>query len=341
MAGSEAEFAVFSEVEPDPCIETVQRCSEQMLAFEPDCVIGLGGGSSLDASKAAWFLYEHPGYDLAAVTPFEFYNLGAKAKFITIPTTAGSGAEVTGGAIILDEAEKRKMEVATYEFIPSLTIVDPAFSSHMPPQLTADTGIDVLTHAVEGYTSTFANDFSDALCLHATWMVFEFLPRAYKNGAEDVEARAKMADAATIAALGIGNSHIALAHAMGHSLGAIFGLPHGRVTGICLPTSIEFTANGGASRYIALARVLGLPAADEKQAAYSLAQACRDLMAEIHQPVSLQAAGITRSDFEAKLDDLCSRMEMDSALGTSQRFPYPEDGRRLYEYAYQGKVVDF
>lgn len=341
LASSEAQTAVFSEVEPDPCVATVQRCADQMLAFEPDCVVGLGGGSSLDAAKSAWFLYEHPGYDLAAVTPFEAYNLGVKARFITIPTTAGSGAEVTGAAVIRDEADGRKMEVASYEFVPTLTIVDPSFSMHMPPQLTADTGIDVLTHAVEGYTSTFANDFSDALCLHAARLVFEYLPRAYRLGAGDPAAREKMAHAATIAALGMGNSHIALAHAMGHSLGAVFGLPHGRVTGLCLPYTIEFIANGGASRYTELARTLGLPSNDERQAALALAQATRDLLREIRQPVSLRAAGIAPEAFEANLDGLCSRTEMDNALATSQRFPYPEDSRRLFEYAYQGKVVDF
>ncbi len=341
LAASEAQTAVFSEVEPDPGVETVQRCADQMLAFEPDCIIGLGGGSSLDAAKSAWFLYEHPGYDLAAVTPFETYGLGAKARFITIPTTAGSGAEVTGAAVIRDEVEGRKMEVASYEFVPALTIVDPAFSMLMPPQLTADTGIDVLTHAVEGYTSTFANDFSDGLCLHAARLVFEYLPRAYRLGEADPQARQKMANAATIAALGMGNSHISLAHAMGHSLGAVFGLPHGRVTGLCLPYTIEFIANAGSSRYIDLARVLGLCSDDEAQAARSLAQAIRGLLREIGQPITLRAAGIARQAFEANLEGLCSQLEMDNATATSPRFPYPEDTRRLYECAYQGKAVDF
>ncbi len=341
LKASGAEVMVFAQVEPDPCVETVQGCAAQMQRFAPDCVIGLGGGSSLDAAKAAWFLYEQPGYDLSAVTPFEWYGLRTKAHFITIPTTAGSGAEVTGGAIIRGEGAGRKMEVATYEFVPDLTIVDPAFSAKMPAQLTADTGIDVLTHAIEGYASTFANDFSDALCLHATRLVFEYLPRAYHAGVNDLQARQKMAHAATIGALGMGNSHIALAHALGHSLGSVFGLPHGRVTGLCLPYTIEFNANGGAGRYVDLARVLGLPAADEKQAAKHLAQAVRKLLADIHQPASLQAAGISEQALRDNLDLLCERMEMDSSTATSLRFPYPEDSRRLYEYIFLGKEVDF
>ncbi|MFM8322729.1 MAG: iron-containing alcohol dehydrogenase, partial [Chloroflexota bacterium] len=293
MSAGGAQFEVFSAVEPDPCAGTVRQCAAQMEQFAPDVVIGLGGGSALDAAKAAWFLYERPEYDLAAVTPFEQYGLRAKARFILIPTTAGSGAEVTGAAIILDDQAGRKMEVATYEMIPDLTVVDPKFSSSMPPQLTADTGIDVLTHAIEGYTSTFANDFSDALCLHAVRLVFTYLPRAYHNGAADAEARQKMANAATISALGMGNSHIALAHALGHSLGAVFGLPHGRVTGIALPYSIEFTANAVGGRYADLARLLGLPAHDYTEAARSLARAVRELMRQIRQPVSLAQAGLS------------------------------------------------
>jgi alcohol dehydrogenase class IV len=313
-----------------------------MLDFCPDCVVGLGGGSSLDAAKAAWLLYEVPGASLEAVTPFEVYGLGAKARFITIPTTAGSGAEVTGAAVIKDSLAGRKMEVATYELIPDLTIIDPAFSMGMPPRLTADTGVDVLTHAVEGYTSTFANDFSDALCLHATRLVFEYLPRAVQHGAKDMQAREKMAHAATIAALGMGNSHIALAHAMGHSLGALFGLPHGRVTGLCLPYTIEYSANvpqGG--RYIDLARVLGLPCKDDREAGRSLARSIRDLLRQIGQPISLQAAGISEERFRTGLEALCDRVEMDSATSTSRRFPYREDTQRLFEYAFYGDAVDF
>lgn len=337
--GAECEF--FAEVEPDPGVETVQRCAARMQEFAPDWVIGLGGGSSLDAAKAAWFLYERPDFDLAAVTPFEHFGLRSKARFVTIPTTAGSGAEVTAAAVITDPEGPRKMEVASFELIPDLSIVDPRFSLQMPAQLTADTGIDALTHAIEGYTSTFANDFSDALCLHAARLVFEYLPRAYRYGADDLQAREKMANAATLAALGMGNSHIALAHGMGHSLGTVFGLPHGRVTGTCLPYTVEFTANGGDGRYLGLALGLGLPAADEVQAAVSIAAALRDLLRAVEQPLSLRDVGISRQDFDAHLESLCDCMEMDSALATSRRFPYREQSMRLFEYAYLGLPVDF
>jgi len=337
--GAECDF--FAEVEPDPGVETVQRCAARMHEFAPDWVIGLGGGSSLDAAKAAWFLYERPDVDLAAVTPFEQFGLRSKARFATIPTTAGSGAEVTAAAVITDIARMRKMEVASFELIPDVSIVDPWFSSQLSPRLTADTGIDALTHAVEGFTSTFANDFSDALCLHAARLVFEYLPRAYHHGMNDPEAREKMANAATLAALGMGNSHIALAHAMGHSAGTVFSLPHGRVTGLFLPYAIEFTAMSGAGRYLELARGLGWTVEDEAQAAASIVTALHDLLREVEQPLSLKEAGISREDFEANLESLCDRMEMDSALATGRRFPYREHSMLLFTYAYEGQSIDF
>ena len=233
------------------------------------------------------------------------------------------------------------MEVASFELIPDVSIVDPWFSSQLSPRLTADTGIDALTHAVEGFTSTFANDFSDALCLHAARLVFEYLPRAYHHGMNDPEAREKMANAATLAALGMGNSHIALAHAMGHSAGTVFSLPHGRVTGLFLPYAIEFTAMGGAGRYLELARGLGWTVEDEAQAAASIVTALHDLLREVEQPLSLKEAGISREDFEANLESLCDRMEMDSALATGRRFPYRDQSMQLFNYAYEGKPVDF
>jgi alcohol dehydrogenase class IV len=334
-------YAYFAEVEPDPDVETVRRCAARMQEFAPDWVIGLGGGSCLDAAKAAWFLYERPDVDLASVTPFETFGLRSKARFATIPTTAGSGAEVTAAAVITDNERMRKMEVASFELIPDVSIVDPHFSSRLSPLLTADTGIDALTHAVEGFTSTFANDFSDALCLHAARLVLEFLPRAYHNGNKDPEAREKMANAATLAALGMGNSHIALAHAMGHSAGTVLGLPHGRGTGLFLPYAIEFTANGGEGRYLDLARGLGWPAEDETQAAASIVTALRDLLYKVNQPLSLKEAGISREDFDANLENLCDRMEMDSALGTVRRFPYREQSILLFKYAYEGRTIDF
>jgi alcohol dehydrogenase class IV len=335
------ESGVYDQVEPDPSLETVRVCAAEMQIFSPDLVIGLGGGSCMDAAKAAWFLYERPDVDLAAVNPFEKFGLHSKARFVTIPTTAGSGAEVTGGAVVTDGEARRKMEVPTYELIPDLAIVDPEFTLNTPPGLTAESGIDALAHAVEGYTSSFANDFSDGLCLHAIQLVFEFLPRAYENGAGDLQARQKMAYAATIAGLGVGASHIALAHALAHALGAIFHFSHSRGSGLFLPYAIEFNARNEHGRYLNLARFLGLGAEVETQAAEKVAQAIRELMRSVDLPVSLKEAGIVRTEFEAHLEELCDRVEMDSALATCTRFPYRQEIRRLLICAFDGSRVDF
>jgi len=335
------EIRTFDQVEPDPSLETVRACAAEMLAFEPDLVIGLGGGSCMDAAKAAWFLYERPDIDLAAVNPFEYFGLHNKARFITIPTTAGSGAEVTGGAVVTDGAARRKMEVPTYELIPDLAIVDPEFTLNAPPCLTAESGIDALAHAIEGYTSSFANDFSDGLCLHAVRLVFAHLARAYENGARDPLARQKMANAATIAGLGVGASHIALAHALAHALGAIFHFSHSRGSALFLPYAIEFNARSGSGRFADLARLLGLAVEDDSLAAGEVAEAIRRLMRSVDLPLNLKEAGIDESDFKVHLDELCDRVEMDSALATCTRFPYREEIRRLLTYAYDGRRVDF
>ena len=333
--------STFSDVEPDPSLPTVERCARQMEQDAPDWIIGLGGGSSLDAAKAAWFRYERPDVPLEAVNPFEQFGLGGKARLVTIPTTAGSGAEVTTAAVIKDPEELRKLEVASYELLPSLSIVDPFFTTHLPPQVTADTGIDVLTHAVEAFSSTWSNDFSDGLALQAARQVFTYLPRAYKYGAEDAEARIHMANAATLGGLAINNSHIALAHALGHSAGALFGIPHGRVTGLLLPYTIEFTTRGGQGRYEGLARILGLPHEDGKSAGLSLAEAVRKLLQELGQPLTLREAGVSPETLEARLDGLCDRAEMDPSLATSRRIPDRGELESLYRCAFEGCPVDF
>jgi alcohol dehydrogenase class IV len=220
--------------------------------------------------------------------------------------------------------------------------VDPAFVQHLPPQITGDTGMDVLTHAVEGYTSQWHNDFADGLCLKAIHLVFEYLPRAWSGGDKDQEAREKMHNAATIAGLGFGNSMAAMAHAMGHSLGAILPVPHGRAVGLFLPYTIEFTIRGELpTRYGDIARFLCLPAADEAEAAASLAEAIRDLARRIAQPTSLQEAGITPEQFEAHLPKLVDNALNDGAMIVGVRFPEEEAVARMFCYAFEGKAIDF
>ena len=332
----------FAEVEPDPSLETVFRGTEAIRAYRPDWIISLGGGSCTDAAKGMWVLYERPGVELEYLDPINDIGIGKKARLIAIPTTAGSGSESGFGFVLTDIETKRKLTLVNREIMATVVIVDPLLSANLPPHVTADTGIDVLNHAIEGFSCTFANDFNDGLALHAAKLVFEYLPRAVANGNEDEEAREKMANAASIAGISIGTSAIALGHVLGHSAGAYFNqLSHGRITSLFMPYTIEFSGNENVSRYRDLAKGLNLPAADEKEAAFSLASAMRDLMREIDLPLSLKEAGIKRSKFETLLPLIVEHADVDANITQSLRMPETEEIELLLRYAYDGKSVDF
>jgi alcohol dehydrogenase class IV len=333
---------VFAEVEPDPSLETVNRGAKAMQAYQPDWIIGLGGGSSMDASKAMWILYENPDQGLELLSPWSSVGLRQKARLITIPTTAGSGADSSYAMVLTDTAEERKLTLAVREVTPDLAIIDPRFTTDLPRHITADTGIDVLSHALEAYSCTWANDFTDGLCLQAARIVFKYLPRAVFNGAQDEEAREKMANAASIAGITLGNSSVALGHTMGHCAGAQFkNIPHGRITAIFVPYTMEFVGNSGEGRYVGMARVLNLRAADHKEAAHNIAEAMRYLMKSINLPLSLKDAGISKDEFEAALPALVEQVEIDANILQSRRMPETEEVERLFRYAYEGDEVDF
>ena len=333
------ETRVFAEVEPDPSLETVKRGAQVALAYEPDWIVGLGGGSAMDAAKAVWVLYERPDLEPDAISPAETLSLRQKARLIAIPTTSGTGAEATWAIVLTDTEGRRKLGLGSRENVADIAIVDPVFVAELPPQITADTGMDALTHAVEGYTCTWHNDFSDGLCLKAIQLVFEYLPRAYEKG--DPEARERMHNAATIAGLGFGNALAALAHSLGHSLGAVFHIPHGRAVGLFLPYTIEFSVRGGETRYAEIARFLGLPAASEEEGASSLVSAIRGLLKRLGQPTAIAELGISPDEFERELPKLVENAENDSCTVTSPRIPTTEEFERLFRYAYEGKRVDF
>ena len=325
LAEAGVESTLFAEVEPNPSLQTVQRGAQAALAFEPDWIIGLGGGSCMDAAKSIWIQYERPDLAPDDVAPVGRLGLRQKARLIAIPTTSGTGAEVTWPIVLTDPAERRKISVGHPENIPDIAIVDPSLVSQLPRPITADTGMDVLTHAVEGYTSQWHNDFSDGLCLKAVQLVFDYLPRAYERGADDPEARERMHNAATIAGLGFGNSMAAMAHALGHSIGAVLPIPHGRAVGLCLPYTIEFTARGDLpTRYGEIARFLGLPASTEAEGAASLAAAIRQLARRIDQLSTLQEAGVSVEEFERLLPKLVANALNDSAMTINPRFPEEE-----------------
>jgi alcohol dehydrogenase class IV len=334
------ESAVFSEVEPDPSVQTVLRCSAAMSEFQPDWIVGLGGGSSIDAAKASWLLYECPDVEPAAINPMEHFGLRAKARMIAIPTTSGTGAEVTMATVLTDTEEGRKMGLACYEIIPDIAIIDPSFVVGLPPKTTADTGLDALTHAIEGYSSAYRNDFCDGLCLKAIQLIFTYLPRAYADGS-DAEAREHMHNAATVAGLAFGNSMAELAHAMGHALGAVFHTPHGRAVSLFLPYTMQFVTNGGASRYADIAQFLRLPAKDEAEGASSLVAAVIELMHNLNQATAICDLGVTQEAFHEALPHLIANAETDTSLVMSTRIPDSEELKQLFLYAFEGRPVDF
>lgn len=334
------ELDVFAEVEPEPSLETVRRGAVALRAFAPDWIIGLGGGSAMDAAKAMWVLYERPDIDPASINPLERLGLGVKARLITIPTTSGTGSEATWATVLTDTAAGRKLGLGSRESLATLAVVDPAFTAKLPPRLTAETGIDVLSHAIEGYTTTWHNDFSDGLCLKAMQLVFAYLPRAVADGG-DMAAREKMANAATIAGVGFGNSMTALAHALAHPFGAVFHQPHGRCSGLFLPYTIEYTVRGENSRYGDIAYALHLPADDEMTAATAVAAAVRDLMRRIGLPLSAAESGVSAAEMKAAMERLCDLAEMDYSIVLASRIPSREELALLFRYTHEGRPVDF
>jgi alcohol dehydrogenase class IV len=324
-------------VEPDPSLQTVRRGAAAMQTAQPDWIIGLGGGSSMDAAKAMWILYENPDIDPAAISPFEDLGLRAKARLLCIPTTAGTGSEANYAVVLTDKEAQRKLTLGSREATPDIAIVDPAFTAALPAPITADTGIDVLSHAVEAYTCTWANDFTDGLCLQAARLVARHLPAAVaaaRSGEADEEAREKMANAAALAGMTLGNSQVALAHAMGHAAGAIFKeVPHGRITAIFLPVTIEFVAAAGLQhdRYADLAAALSLPPGAD------LPAGIRTLMQQLDLPTTLAAAGIDRDAFAAHMPTLVEHVEMDAGTLMCPRFPETTEIEYLFWAAYNGE----
>lgn len=335
------EVQVFAEVEPDPSIQTVRRGVAQMTAFQPDWIVGLGGGSSLDAAKGMWALYERPDLEPEEISPVFDLNLH-KCKMVAIPTTSGTGSEATMYVVLSDPAQRRKISVGNRELIPTLSLIDPSLTSQLPPRVTADTGLDALTHAIEAYAANFRNDYSDALALKAAQLVFCYLPRAYEQGGTDSEAREKMANAATLAGLAFGNSFVGMAHALGHSFGGYFKIPHGRAVALFLPYVMEYTTNAGVSRYGEIARHLHLTDGDDEQhGARILIEATRGLEERLGQPTTIAQMGISPAALEEALETLCTHALSDSAILAAPRMPAGDELERLFLYTFAGKSVDF
>ncbi len=339
QAGIQA--SVFDEVEPDPSLQTVQKGVALMNQYGPDLVVAVGGGSVMDAAKAMRVQYERPDIKPEEINPFiSDLGLGAKCKLVCIATTSGSGAEATFAVVLTDTADQRKLSLINREIVPDIAIVDPELAQAMPPQITADTGMDVLTHAVEGFTCAWKNDFADGLCIRAIQLVFQYLPRAVKDG-NDMEAREKMHNAGCIAGIGYINALAAMAHAAGHSLGALFHIPHGRAVGLFLPYTIEFIGEAREEIWAEIAYAIKLEIPKGEKAATVLAQAIRGLARSINQPLSIKETGTSLDSFNKAMGKLIDNVMADGTLIVSARIPNIAETEKFFGYVYEGKSIDF
>ena len=348
-------YEIFDEVVPDPRESGVVKSKQKCAIYQPDIIIALGGGSVIDTAKATWALYELPQYsiDELALNPDLFkINTGKKAKFVAIPTTSGTGADVSLGIVISryeeDQNVWRKMEIPHSGLIPTFTIVDPVFPMKMPSELTASTGFDALAHSLENIISVWRNDVSDALTLKAVENIFKYLPIVYKDG-NNKEGRDKMHLAATMAGLAFSNSMAHIGHSLGHSWGSIFHVPHGQCVGVFLPYVLQYCMNdpnqGDKSVEILgkMAKQLGWAKweDDSKKAAYTLIDKIFELQKQISFPKSLKQLGIHRNELENNLDILVSLCFQSPVCTASPRSPNTEEWRKLFIYSFEGKNIDF
>lgn len=349
VSGAGYQVKVWDGAEPEPSIEVAHAGSQVLLDFKPQLVIGFGGGSAIDTAKAAWLLYERP--DLASTELDKSagvratLNLRKKARFIAVPTTSGTGSDMTWAIVLTDTRQHRKIAFANNEIVPDISVLDPEFTAGMPRALTASTGLDALGHALDGYTALQQRDFSDGLCLQAAKMVFEWLPKACKDGT-DLLAREKMQNAASIAGLGFGNSNTSLSHALAHSVGATFSIPHGRAVGIALPYSLEYISSNTTvpnapdpvERLSTVARFVGIEARSAKAGVKNLIRKIRQLEKEIGEPLSLQEAGISEKRMGEAIDTLVSLAGADVNMFSSPCECKDEKLRQLFQDMWEGKV---
>jgi alcohol dehydrogenase class IV len=332
---------LFENVEPDPSVETVMKGAQAMREYGPDWIVSIGGGSPIDAAKAMWAFYEYPDTTFEQlITPFSFPELRQKARFIAIPSTSGTATEVTAFSVITDYKKGVKYPLADYNITPDIAIVDPELAETMPAVLTAHTGMDALTHAVEAYVSTLNSPFTDPLALKAIKMVFEHLPASYKGG---MEAREQMHYAQCLAGMAFTNALLGIVHSMAHKTGAAFStghIPHGCANAIYLPYVIKFNSKSAPERYADIARYLGMQGSDEELVKKLCAQidqynACMNI------PKTLKAFGVNEAEFKEKASKIAELAVGDACTGSNPRKISPAEMEKLLTCAYYGSEVDF
>ena len=351
----------FFEVEPDPTLACAKAGAEAMKAFEPDCIIAVGGGSAMDAAKIMWVMYEHPEVDFLNMAMrfmdirkriYEFPKMGEKAYFIAVPTSSGTGSEVTPFAVITDETTGTKYPLADYELLPNMAIIDADLMMSQPKGLTAASGIDALTHALEAYASILATDYTDGLALKSLKNIFEYLPRAFEQGETDVVARVKMADASTLAGMAFANSFLGICHSMAHKLGGYHHLPHGVANALLITEVIRFNSSEAPTkmgtfaqyeypkaieRYAEVADFLGLKGNNNKEKVENLIKAIDELKAKVGIKNSIKEYGIDEKVFLDSLDQMVEDAFDDQCTGANPRYPLMSEMKDIFLKVYYGK----
>ena len=350
----------FFNVQPDPTLASAKEGAKAMESFKPDCIIAIGGGSAMDAAKIMWVLYEHPEVDFADMAMrfvdirkriYTFPKMGEKAYFIAIPTSAGTGSEVTPFAVITDEKTGIKYPLADYELMPKMAIVDADMMMNAPKGLTSASGIDAVTHSLEAYASMMATDYTDGLALRSLKVIFEYLPRAYNEGANDPEAREKMANAATMAGMAFANAFLGVCHSMAHKLGAFFHIPHGIANALLIDKVIRFNSSQTPvkmgtfpqysyphtlERYAEIADYLDLGGNSSEEKVENLIKAIEELKEKIGIKKTIKEYGVEEKEFLDRLDEMSKQAFDDQCTGANPRYPLIEEIKEMYLQAYYG-----
>ena len=358
------QHTTFFDVAPDPTLACAKEGAAQMAAFKPDCIIALGGGSAMDAGKIMWVMYEHPEVDFLDMAMrfmdirkrvYTFPKMGEKAYFIAIPTSAGTGSEVTPFAVITDEKTGVKYPLADYELLPNMAIIDADFHMSAPKGLTAASGIDAVTHDLEAIAAMLATDYTDSLAMRSLKMIFEYLPRAYDNGPNDPVAREKMANAATMAGMAFANAFLGVCHSMAHKLGAFHHLPHGVANALMIDEVLRFNASETPvkmgtfpqygyphtlARYAEVADYLGIKGKNDNEKLENLIKAIDDLKARVGIKPTIKDYVPDEQDFLGRLDDMVEQAFDDQCTGANPRYPLMSEIKQMYLNAYYGTHIE-
>ncbi len=354
------DFQIFFDVKPDPTLSTINEAMQMVNVYKPDVIIALGGGSPIDAAKVIWLMYEQPDtvFDDVAMRFMDIRKricdvpeLGRKALMVAIPTTSGTGSEVTSFAVITDDKTHIKYPLADYALTPNMAIIDPNFVDTMPKGLCAASGIDALTHAIEAYVSCMATNFTNSPALEATKLIFRYLPRSYNGGKDDPIAREKIHYASCLAGMAFANAFLGLCHSMAHKLGAAFNIPHGVANALLINQIIRYNANDcpkkqatfpqykypqAKLKYGQIADNLGLGGKNDDEKVNLLLEAITNLKKDINLPLSIKDAGVTEENFYAKLDELVELAFDDQCTGANPVYPLMEEIREIYIKAFNG-----